>query len=57
MGDLRHQILLARGSTSNVNNKKSSLSYGEPLFDREMNYLYIGQKNSGANNPITSDRV
>ena len=45
MGDLRHQILLARGS------------YGEPLFDREMNYLYIGQKNSGANNPITSDRV
>ena len=42
MGDLRHQILLARGSTSNVNNKKSSLSYGEPLFDREMNYLYIG---------------
>ena len=57
MGDLRHQILLARGSTSNVNNKKSNLSYGEPLFDREMNYLYIGQKNSGANNPITSDRV
>ena len=53
MADNRHRILLRRGTSEKIASETELVAYGQPLFDIDKNYLFIGS-NKGAVNAETN---